>query len=358
MTNPFKISIDEAGNTGQDLLNAEQQAFILASNNFSYKDIQTLKALFPNHSELHFKKLKKSSVGRDAVINFLNHELITEKNIVFITIHKELSVVGHIVDRLIEPVYYSLGIDLYKNGQNIALMNYIYVFGNFRWDKQLFNKFLKEFIEMIRIKSDPSIENFYDTLNILYESIDASERPLLLPIIKSKTHLTYILKSINKFSIDLTLSSFLVICDFWYKKLNKKIEIVHDNSKQIAYYEKYIEFIKNSNVKEQQIGFGLRTMTFPLPINSLTFVDSAENDSVQISDLIASSLAFMYSNNNSSHEKFVESIKNSKLLTLSNFYTIWPGYNVPPHPNTMENITGQNAVDFLAVHAPFNIYEQ
>lgn len=141
------ISFDEAGNTGQDLLHDDQKVFVLASNNFSDDEIRILKSLFATDRELHFKKLKDSAPGRKAIIDFLNHDLIGEKNIICLTAHKEFVVVGQIIDKLAEPVLYDMGIDLYKFGQNITYNNYLFYLGNFKWDKKLFNEVLESFIK-------------------------------------------------------------------------------------------------------------------------------------------------------------------------------------------------------------------
>ena len=162
------IYIDEAGNTGQDLLNKDQKVFVLASNNFSPADTEIISALFPDKSEIHFKKLKKSGEGRKSILDFINHPLITEKNIYCSTIRKEYSTVAHIVDQLIEPFLYQGGIDLYQYGQNIALTNFIIYFGNFFWDKNVYQKMLHSFIEMMRTKDENSVIVFYNTVQILY----------------------------------------------------------------------------------------------------------------------------------------------------------------------------------------------
>ena len=53
------IYFDEAGNTGQDLLNKEQNAFVLASVHFNEKELRVFQEIFKSHNEIHFKKLKE-----------------------------------------------------------------------------------------------------------------------------------------------------------------------------------------------------------------------------------------------------------------------------------------------------------
>lgn len=343
-----KIYIDESGNTGQDLLNSEQTVFVLASNNFSDIELETLSKLFENDKEIHFKKLKNNSIGQNSIIKFLNHELITEKNIICSTAHKEYATVGQIVDQLIEPVLYDIDVDIYRFGQNIAITNFIYVFGISFWDKELFKTVLNLFINMMRTKKETDIIDFYNSVNKLYKSLKPEYKQLLEPIIHSKKQINIILEGVNKFTIDLTLSSFYIICDKWYKKTNEKLNIIQDDSKQIEFFKSYIEFTKSLNLPKQEIGFGSRKMTFPTQIENLTLVNSEQNIGVQISDLIASSLTFMYNNDNPKYKTFVEQIQKSKLLQLNNYHTIWPNTESTPEELKMTDGSGMNVLDFLA----------
>jgi len=71
------ISFDESGNTGQDLLNKDQGAFVLSSSNFSDSEIEILSNIFDTENEIHFKKLKKSSKGRKQIcISVITHNLL------------------------------------------------------------------------------------------------------------------------------------------------------------------------------------------------------------------------------------------------------------------------------------------
>ena len=344
----FSISFDEAGNTGQDLLNEEQKVFVLASNNFSADDVTILKALFPQSKELHFKKLKDSSEGRKAILAFLNHELISEKSINIFTADKRYVVVGQIVDKLVETVYFAKGYDLYRNGGNIIFTNYLYAIGGFFWDNELFDKMLLTFVKMIRTKTLESIEDFYNTVELLFKSKTVKEYALLRPIRESRTDIADILESADKFSIDVTFSGFLVLCSLWHDKLNSKIDVIYDDSKQLEHYKEYIDSMKEMKTMARTVGYDNRKMTFPAQINSLQLVNSAHNDSVQISDLISSTIAFMYSNKNVKQIKFVEEIQNSKLLDLSNNFTVWPSDAVTPEALGMVGGEGENLLDFIA----------
>ncbi|MDP4183782.1 MAG: DUF3800 domain-containing protein [Bacteroidota bacterium] len=182
----------------------------------------------------------------------------------------------------------------------------------------------------------------------MYDNIDTKESEILLPIIYNSYYIDEILEAVNKFTLDVTLSSFMVICDKWYILTGEKMKVHFDKSKQIEYYKDFIEFTRTMNLEKIQVGYGSRKMTFPSQIESLELVDSKINMSVQLADLVASTIAFMYNNNNSKHEPFVEKIRNSKLLELSNYHTIWTSTKITPEELKMTDGSGMNVLDFLA----------
>jgi hypothetical protein len=156
------------------------------------------------------------------------------------------------------------------------------------------------------------------------------------------------LSHVDKFALDVTLSDFYVICDRWYKRVGKKLIIFQDSSKQIDHYREHIEFTTKLQMKIQEVGFDSRTMTYPTQIESLQMNSSENIKGIQISDLIASSIAFMYNNKNAKHFKFVEQIQNSRLLNLSNYFTVWPNQQITPKELRMGKGNAQNPLDFLA----------
>ncbi len=343
------IYFDESGNTGQDMLNKDQKVFVLASVDFNEEEQKRLMGIFDTGHEIHFKNLKKSSAGRKKILEFINHPLIKEDHIMIYSVHKEFNVAGQITDILIETTMHHNGYDLYQYGRNIAYANWIFYFGNFFWDKNLYTRFITEFIDMIRLKTEESINIFYTTTEELLDSVN--EKNIIQPIVESKKHIKDIMKSIDKYSIDVTFSNFLVLCDKWYKQTKCKINVRFDESKQIRHYNYYLEHAKKIAEKEPgtiEIGFDSRKITFPPQIATLEMVDSKDEFGVQCADLIASAIAFMYNNETGSNAAFSKQIQKSRLLKLSNSYTIWPTDDVSAEALGMTEGKGINPVDFMA----------
>ena len=206
---------------------------------------------------------------------------------------------------------------------------------------------------MIRNKNQTSITNFYTLTEELYNQV--SEKEILEPVRKSKKHIKEILSAVDQFSIDITFSTFLVLCDKWSKKIGGKIDVRFDQSKQLQHYNRYIEgTLKLVSEAETtiEIGYDNRTMSFPHQILSVELVNSTDEIGVQCADLIASSLAFAYNNEDGKMEKFSKQIKESKLFQLSNAQSLWPTDDVSPEALGMDKGQGINPLNFLVFNFP------
>lgn len=343
----MNIYIDESGYTGDDFLNKDQKVFVLASNSFTESELQEFKNVAPHQNELHFIKLKKSQAGRDFILKVLNHRLISEEKVMVSITRKDFALIGHIVDRLIEPVLYDRGINIYKGNSNLYTTNVIFYFGECYCEKELFEKFISAFNKMVSLQSVLSVNAFYHSVDLLFDSPKSKPIREILYLIKlSRLQISSILKSIDQFSLDVTFSSLLVIIEYWHKLSSQRLDVFQDDSKPVSHFYELFTFIKSLNIDEQRVGYGERKLTLPVPVNNLFLVSSENKIAIQISDLIASSITFMYNNANNKQIPFVNEIKKSKLVGLTNFEKTWPDHNI-----SLSTVSeGESLIDFLANH--------
>ena len=104
--------------------------------------------------------------------------------------------------------------------------------------------------------------------------------------------------------------------------------------------------------KTIEIGYDNRTMSFPHQISSVELVNSTDEMGVQCADLIASSIAFAYNNEEGKMKNFSKKIKESKLFQLSNAQSLWPTDDVSPKALGLEKGEGVNPLDFLVHNFP------
>jgi hypothetical protein len=345
------IYFDEAGNSGGNLLDAAQPTFLLLSHNYNEEEAkQILNPLLAINQakELHFARLKKYEKSRKGILDCIGHPLIEKERIFHYVAHKEFMVVIQMVDQLIEQVLYSRGIDIYKGGLNLSTANIMYIMGNNVWNKTLFSQMGVAFVNWMRSKQENDKDVFYASVEQLYRSIKHRKDKQLVGLIRaSRPFANNIMESVSKYSLDATLSCFNVHCHHWAKIYNEPFDLVLDKSKQIEYWEEMIKFMTKS-LPKQEVGFGSRKYTYPLLIKSLSMADSEQNISIQLADILASSLNYCYGRMATNEmDDFSTSIYNG-ILPESSHNSMWPTTAVTPESLDMTDESGTNPLDFIA----------
>lgn len=348
------IYFDEAGNSGDNLLDSSQPIFTLLSHNFGEEEAELLLNSIrrtSNAKELHFKNLRKYPKTQNAIIECINHELIMPDRVYYFTSLKKFIIVAHIVDQLIELVLHEGGIDIYKGGTNLSTANILYLMGNNVWDKGAFNKMCSTFVDWFRTNTDAKGDLFYDSVKELYKKVRGREDKMLVGLILLSEKFRPILKeSISKFTLDSTLSCFVAHCNNWAEKYKEPFDVVFDNSKQISYWQEFIQFLTDK-LPTQEVGFGSRKHKYPLLIKSMKLVDSSTYNQIQLADILASSLNYAYTNRlHGIINPFTEQILSSKLSAVSG-NSMWPTTDVTPEALDMTDESGVNALDFIAKHS-------
>lgn len=295
----MNIYFDEAGNSGQNLLDTDQPIYVLVSHNYSVEEAESiLNPLKTESDEIHFSKIKKYPKYQKPIEDILNNPAIDYNRIKIAYYNKKFALCAHLVDQLVETTYYNLGLEYYEGGLNILFAQTLYMQSTLFESKLEYHELLIRFQNMIRTKDSDSINHFYEKAQEIFESINEDgEKNFFFPILESKKYIEEILESINKFSIDLALPSLTLLSDIWSKNENVRINIIHDDSKQVKFWKEFIVFLSNDITDEKiDVGFDERKMTFPLQIDSIEMVDSKQNIQIQLSDLIGSSFAYYAKN--------------------------------------------------------------
>ncbi|MBF4247728.1 hypothetical protein EA004_22545, partial [Vibrio anguillarum] len=83
---------------------------------------------------------------------------------------KRFMVTSKIVDLLIEHMLNLRGVDLYVNGQNIALSNMLFICLQSFCSEDLVDEMYKLFVNMIKEQTPASIEAFYSSVELVKAS--------------------------------------------------------------------------------------------------------------------------------------------------------------------------------------------
>lgn len=98
-----------------------------------------------------------------------------------------------------------------------------------------------------------------------------------------------------------------------------KVNIIADNSKQIAAGLEIITQLSQLTCKRQNIGYDTRKYSFPLPVNYITMVNSATNFGVQLADLIASSISFIWNDSTNKYKNFQNELKTMSFFKIKGY---------------------------------------
>lgn len=345
-----KIYLDEAGNTGADLLDDNQPVFVLSSNDFTEEESSLLIDCVKSNqgAEVKFRTLKKSDSGKKRLLKFFEQPSINKKRVKTSIYHKGFMALTKVVDIIVENVAIDCGIDLYEKGANIAMSNMHYYCLPILCGQDKFTTFLKTFIVMLRQKDNLSIKNFYKASNELYDSCSDKEyASLLIPILISDRTINEILEGNNYLSLDPAIPSLFDHCISWGEQLKEEFIVVHDSSKPIRAQLDLFNKLMEKDISYTEIGYDRRKFTVPLRSNEIAFGDSKSHSQIQIADLIASASAYIANASITGEEDdFAKSLISCGLEKLI-ISSIWPTTDVTPEELGTAEKGGINAVNYM-----------
>lgn len=351
------IYFDESGNTGSNLLDANQPVFTLASCIFSNEISKQLLKLINSSSsgEVHFKNLRRRKSGQDAIIRLMSSDLLDMKCVKVNIFLKEFMITTKIVDILIEHMTHLMGEDLYLNGRNIALSNMLYYCLPAFCDEELVQTMYESFVTMIRSQDQNNIDKFYnDVQKVKESSSDERFKENLDLILATKSCIDGALKYVDKHSLDPSIPAFFSHCAQWGKSYPKGFHIIHDDSHSIEKERLLFAHFMDWTQDDVELGYDRRKYNLPLKGKSLKFASSKDFSQIQVSDIIASSFAYWaagVSRGETEDYLFLELDK----LDLNRFVghnKIWPTKDVTPEELGTIHDGGLNAAD----HTPFFLY--
>lgn len=346
-----KVSFDESGNTGPNLLDASQQVFTLASICMSTEEaVDALKVLTAGSrkAEIHFQDLKRTPRGQEKILRFLDQPVFTPEVVKLSLIHKPFMVTAKIVDLLFENLVRRDGIDLYERGGNIATANLIHTTMPVFVGEEAFSSFQGKFLSMIWRKSPEAVDAFYQfTHSLLLSNIGKDFAGFLAVFLVSSDIITEVLDSANIVTLDPAVPSFVVHCDSWGAQFGRDFDVVHDASKPIEHEKEILHILMAKDEQEVLVGYDIRKVTMPLRATGIQFADSKDVLQLQVADVFASALANWGHKiaNRTIDDGFWRELNSLELRKLL-INGIWPSHDVTPQSLNMEEVGGINTLDY------------
>jgi len=286
------IFIDECGYTGDDLFASDQPVFVIATHSFSEDEATALKRQF--FAEVAMSELKHSALQRRArhwpqIVQFLRH-LVEQPGTVRVALaHKRFALTCKLVDFVIEPSAHRDGLDLYENGNNIALANLLH-FGLSAGGSQVLAQVLRLFQRLIRQRSDESAREFVRFLghrqpvSVIDETLDHI-RAGLVGLEQSD------ILTLPTRALDISLTAALSCVYPWRQSGVTPTILVHDASTNMARQRELWAAILAPDAPAALVGYGDVSVQFPIGVESTSFKDSRHSDALQVADVIAGAVA-------------------------------------------------------------------
>ena len=344
------IFFDEAGNTGDNLLDPDQPAFTLLSHDFSKEE--TSEILQPllvrvKSDELHFAKLRKRKSNLKVFEEVFNSDMIESDRIFYYTSDKFFISSIHLIDRLLEFITNKAGEDLYKNGTNISSANMLHILGTSVCDPEEYRKACIDFSNWTKEKTKISANVFFRQLRKAANTCREDMRELFDLLLFTENHIDEITEGFSdKYTLDPTLSMFRTSCDFWAKKYEKLHLVYIDNSKPLAFFEDMLNFHKI--IDDKTVGYGKNKYNSKLKVGDIIPVDSKDYVQIQLADIFVSGINHhVKSLITGQKDELSHIISESKLFNLNSRNAMWPTTNVTPESLGMQNASeGINPLDY------------
>ncbi|MEQ9347515.1 MAG: DUF3800 domain-containing protein [Thalassospira sp.] len=299
----LEIFCDEAGHTGPQLLNLKQKIFSYASvavpNDEADKIIKGVKEKFRlQMPELKGSRLMRSGRGQAAISS-----LLTEIDGRYaVNAHdKLLALCGWVFEYIYEPVFHTnprlLGILYRRNFHRfVAMFTYL-------WFQNLASKApeaIKQFEAYMRSLNEADAPLLFEVIEhedqSPFSSILKFARGYRELIVADNADLNAVLPDQGKWILDLSNSSLWSHLNHWGTR-QIPLKVTCDNSEPLKASAEAFDGSKDAAamVRIREIAGHTGPLGWELD-GSISFSDSKQNPSIQLADVVASTVAWLFSN--------------------------------------------------------------
>ena len=287
------IFSDESGYTGPNLTNRDQPYFVLATVSFEEHEAKAIRdSLF---SSVRAQELKHSSLARTRrrhpmVLEYLKYLQSRPHRFKMFVIDKDYATVVKIVDYLVESAAHKMGVDIYSNGDAFKFANEFYYLLRSSETSAYRIALLTRFEEMMRYGSRIRYDEFFDfiekpvaspELDTALEEVRATRRILVAEEVLR----------IGPEALDVSFTTALSLMAEWRKETDRDFNLVHDMSSPMVKETRLWEALTDKSLGPVTIGYGPKTMRFPIGVAKTSFESSKSWVGLQLADVLAGSVA-------------------------------------------------------------------
>ena len=287
------IFSDESGYTGPHLTNKDQPYFVLATLSFEEHEAKAIRDSF--FSPVRAKELKHGSLARNVkqhamVLEYLKYLQSCQHRFKMYVVDKEFAAVAKIVDYLVESAAHKMGFDIYSNGFAFKFANMLYHSLVALETSAYRNALISRFEGMIRHGSKIRYDEFFDYIE---RPVASRELDTVLDVLRTTRHILVAdqILGIGSNALDVSFTTALHLMSEWRKDTDEEINLVHDVSSPMVKETRLWEALTDKSVSPTTIGYGPKTVRFPIGVAKTTFEDSRSWVGLQLADVLAGAIA-------------------------------------------------------------------
>jgi hypothetical protein len=331
-----EIAFDESGNSGQNLLDPESPSFALASCSFEQDQVAEMAEIFAQVQapELKFSKMVGRPRNEQLVLQFLRSPHVNSQTVKVDVTNKRFMIVCKYVDLVLEPSFREGGIDIYKEGCNLATANLLHTICPTFLSEATWDDFLKNFTRLVW-KPDIShwayfithTESFLHRLEFIQRDVAGFFAQVLL----LKGQYKHFIKTLSGDELDPLVPAYTKLANTWGRQLKDRFIILADESKVLAAQSPILLKLSEPDLIPFTAGYNTRTMDLPLKVDQILTVDSKTSKNVQFADLLSgAACCFLRGDLHKAAGTFEQQIKKEFFEKKLIAHVLWPNSEIIP----------------------------
>lgn len=303
MSTPVVV-MDEAGHTGENLLDPDQPVYALAAVQV---DVATAEAAVTDAlgraqkstTELKFSSLRKSNVGRKNVVTLLEDVKLMADDAAIIVVHKPWMVAAKLIDELVEPRMLAKGIQpaWYAGGAAKNMAHALFELGPPALG-EMYRELTSSFVALVRDYAPEAGAAFVRTLQRCKIVCRHEQVHDLLSLMIDTPEEMDAEFATREDALDPALTSLFWQGGYWSSVLRTQFEVLHDDSTSVQRWQETIfgDIQRRMADRTASESFTLGDITVHLPtlVDTVTFEASHDDARLQVSDLLAGAAAHVY----------------------------------------------------------------
>ena len=345
--------VDESGYTGEDLLNADQPVFAQGTNDFTTGEANKIIASTFSGiaaAELKYSRLAKSRRNQDRIVELIRIIAGDPTRAAFWISHKEFAMMTFIVDWWLEPFAYQRGLNLYKDGGNLAMTNMLYSCLPGFWSAGFRHRLLLLFQRMMRARTR---DIYIECESFVHRAISKATGEQIELIryfwlsFEALGH-QHILELPNRV-LDLALPGLVFIGHTWRSRHGEDLELVHDQSTNMAKRKWLWDALSSPSIAEATFAHRGGTHAFPMNVGRTRFADSTQEKQLQICDILAGAASAFV---RGYHKRGDEAAYHDKLIEAGierlHIGGLWPSTDVTAEQLGTKGLDPNQAIEWVS----------